>query len=64
MLGPVMVFSWVVVAGFAWLIFRTSIPTALIIGACLSPTDPILAASVLAKSKFSDRVPKRLKNVS
>jgi NhaP-type Na+/H+ or K+/H+ antiporter len=35
----------------------------MIIGACLSPTDPVLAASVLAKSRFSDRVPKRLKNV-
>jgi NhaP-type Na+/H+ or K+/H+ antiporter len=35
----------------------------MIIGACLSPTDPVLAASVLAKSKFSDRVPKRLKNL-
>jgi len=64
MLGPVMVVSWIVVAGISWLVFRTSIPTSLIIGACLSPTDPVLAASVLAKSRFSDRVPKRLKNVS
>jgi sodium/hydrogen antiporter len=36
----------------------------MIIGACLSPTDLVLAASVLAKSRFSDRVPSRIKNVS
>ncbi|CZR55424.1 related to Na+/H+ antiporter CNH1 [Phialocephala subalpina] len=62
-LGPIMAFSWAVTALFAALIFKTSIPTALIIGACLSPTDPVLAASVLAKSRFSERVPSRLKNL-
>jgi NhaP-type Na+/H+ or K+/H+ antiporter len=36
----------------------------MIIGACLSPTDLVLAASVLAKSRFSDRVPSRIKNLS
>jgi len=35
----------------------------MIIGACLSPTDPVLAASVLSKSKFSKRVPARLRNM-
>lgn len=64
MLGPVMVFSWAVTALFAYLVFQTTVPTAMIIGACLSPTDPVLAASVLAKSRFSDRVPSRIKNVS
>lgn len=63
MLGPVMSFSWAITSLFAFLIFQTAIPTAMIIGACLSPTDPVLAASVLAKSRFSDRVPKRIKNV-
>lgn len=63
MLGPVMTVSFALPAVFAYFIFQCSLPTALIIGACLSPTDPVLAASVLAKSKFSDRVPKRLKHV-
>ncbi|KAG4437520.1 hypothetical protein IFR05_006992 [Cadophora sp. M221] len=62
-LGPVMTFSWAITALFAFLIFKTSVSTALIIGACLSPTDPVLAASVLSKSRFSERVPKRLKHV-
>lgn len=63
MLGPVMTFGWLVSAAFAQLLFQCGWPTALVIGACLSPTDPVLAASVLAKSRFSDRVPARLKNM-
>ncbi|KUJ24553.1 Na(+)/H(+) antiporter-like protein [Mollisia scopiformis] len=62
-LGPIMAFSWAITALFAYFIFKTSIPAALIIGACLSPTDPVLAASVLAKSHFSERVPSRLKHL-
>ncbi|XMA18741.1 hypothetical protein WAI453_011532 [Rhynchosporium graminicola] len=62
-LGPVMTFSWAITALFAYFIFQTSIAAALIIGACLSPTDPVLAASVLSKSRFSQRVPPRLKHV-
>lgn len=58
-----MFFSWAVTSLFAYLIFRTSLPTALIIGACLSPTDPVLAASVLSNSKFSSRVPRRLRHL-
>lgn len=62
-LGPIMAFSWAITSLFAYLIFRTTVATALIIGACLSPTDPVLAASVLADSRFSGRVPKRLKHL-
>jgi NhaP-type Na+/H+ or K+/H+ antiporter len=58
-----MTFSWAITALFAKFIFDTSIPTALIIGACLSPTDPVLAASVLSNSRFSERVPRRLKHL-
>lgn len=63
-LGPVMAFSWAVTALFAYLFFRTTGPTAMVIGACLSPTDPVLAVSVLAKPRFSNWVPSRIKNVS
>lgn len=63
-LGPVMVFSWALTSLFAYLVFRVSPPTAMIIGACLSPTDPVLAASVLSEgSRFAARVPRRLRNV-
>ena len=63
MLGPVMTFSWLITALFIHLILRTSVTTALITSACLAPTDPVLAASVLAESRFSNRVPARLKNL-
>ena len=33
------------------------------IAACLTPTDPVLAASVLSNSQFSGRVPKRIKHL-
>jgi sodium/hydrogen antiporter len=58
-----MTFSWAITALFAYFIFQTNVATALIIGACLAPTDPVLAASVLSKSRFSQRVPKRLKHL-
>jgi NhaP-type Na+/H+ or K+/H+ antiporter len=62
-LGPIMTFSWAITAFFAYFIFQTNSPTALIIGACLAPTDPVLAASVLSDSRFSQRVPKRLRDL-
>ena len=63
MLGPVMVFGWLIVALFVYLLLGTDIPTALIVSACLTPTDPVLAASVLSNSQFSNRVPRRLKHM-
>lgn len=58
-----MTFSWAVTSLFAYYIFKVKAPTAMIIGACLSPTDPVLAASVLSESRFSERVPKRLRHL-
>lgn len=63
LLGPVMTFSWLIVAAFVALIFKTDVSTALIVGACLTPTDPVLAASILSNSQFSSRVPKRIKDM-
>ena len=63
MLGPVMTFSWLITAGFVYAILQTNFTTALIISACLAPTDPVLAASVLAESTFSKRVPRRLRHM-
>ena len=63
MLGPVMVVGWLVVAMFVWLVLSTSVPTALIVAACLTPTDPVLAASVLSESRFSNRVPRRIRHL-
>ncbi|KAF2231146.1 Na(+)/H(+) antiporter 2 [Viridothelium virens] len=63
LLGPVMVVGWLVCALFIWALFPVSFPAALTIAACLTPTDPVLAASVLSESPFSSRVPMRLRQM-
>ncbi|KAK4981581.1 hypothetical protein LTR66_009878 [Elasticomyces elasticus] len=63
MLGPVMTFGWLVCALFVYILFQADVATSLTIAACLTPTDPVLAASILSNSKFSTRVPKRLKDM-
>lgn len=62
-LGPVMTYSWAASSLLAYLVFHASLPAAVIIGACLSPTDPVLAAAVLGGSRFSSRVPRRVRNL-
>ncbi|GAB7358822.1 hypothetical protein MBLNU230_g4046t1 [Neophaeotheca triangularis] len=63
LLGPVMTFSWFICAAIVYLIFHTSFKTALVVAACLTPTDPVLAASIISNSQFSTRVPKRIKDM-
>ena len=63
LLLPNMAFGWIVSATIIYLVLGTSFTTALIVSACLTPTDPILSASVLGEAKFSSRVPKRLRNL-
>lgn len=58
-----MVFGWLISAVFIVLLFKADIATALAIAACLTPTDPVLASSILANSQFSSRVPKRIKDM-
>ncbi len=62
LLGPVMTFSWLITALFVYLVLRTDMSTALVVSACLAPTDPVLAASVLS-SRFSERVPRRIRHM-
>lgn len=63
LLGPVMGFSWVVTAVFVKAVLGTGWAVAGIVSACLAPTDPVLAASVLAESAFARRVPRRLRHM-
>ena len=63
MLGPVMTISWLITAGLVYAVLQTKPTTALIIGACLAPTDPVLAVSVLAESTFSKQVSRRLRHL-
>ncbi|KAL8851750.1 MAG: hypothetical protein Q9221_003360 [Calogaya cf. arnoldii] len=63
LLIPVMTYGWIVTAAFVYAIMKTQWSTALIISACLTPTDPVLAAAVLQGSRFSGRVPRRLRHM-
>ena len=63
LLGPVMSFGWLVSAVIIYFVLQVEFTTALIIGACLTPTDPVLSASVLGEARFSQRVPKRLRHL-
>jgi NhaP-type Na+/H+ or K+/H+ antiporter len=58
-----MISGWLICTGFIMAIFKTDIATAFTISACLTPTDPVLAASVLSNSQFSTRVPKRIRDL-
>lgn len=58
-----MAFGWLICAVFVYFIFNTSFFTALAVAACLTPTDPVLASSILSNSQFSGRIPKRIKDM-
>ncbi len=63
LLGPIMTAGWLISAIIIRVVFSTTWPTALIIAACLTPTDPVLSASVIGEAKFSQRVPQRLRHL-
>lgn len=50
LLGPVMTFAWVLCAAFVMLIFDTDIATAMVVSACLTPTDPVLVSITMVKA--------------
>ena len=58
-----MAFSWLATAGLVYGVLGTKFTTALIVSACLAPTDPVLSASVLAESRFANRVPSRIRHM-
>ncbi|KAE9963114.1 hypothetical protein BLS_009622 [Venturia inaequalis] len=63
LLGPVMASSWVICALIMHFMFHIEWATSFVIAACLTPTDPVLAASVLSNSQFSTRVPARIRHL-
>ena len=63
LLGPNMIAGFLISAGLIYSIMGTSVTTAFIVAACLTPTDPVLSASVLGEARFSERVPKRIRHI-
>jgi NhaP-type Na+/H+ or K+/H+ antiporter len=64
LLGPGMVAMWVSTSLIIWaLVPNFGFVYALAVGACVTPTDPVLAANIV-KGKFADKnIPKELQNI-
>ncbi|KAH6603629.1 alkali metal cation h+ antiporter nha1 [Trichoderma cornu-damae] len=64
LLVPVMAFGWLIVSLFVWwMIPPLSWLESLVVAACVTATDPVLASSVVGKGKFAKRVPKHLRDL-
>lgn len=63
LLGPNMIAGWMISAVIIYLVLSTTWVNAMIVAACLTPTDPVLSASVIAETRFSQRIPKRIRNL-
>ncbi|OTB01383.1 hypothetical protein M426DRAFT_25687 [Hypoxylon sp. CI-4A] len=64
LLLPVMTFGWLITSLFVWWMFPIlSWLESLVVAACVTATDPVLASSVVGKGKFAKRVPKHLRDL-
>ncbi|MBX7267686.1 cation:proton antiporter [Micromonospora sp. Llam7] len=53
----------VVSAGLAWLVLGLPVALAVLLGACVTPTDPVLASSVVSGGPAERQLPARLRQV-
>ncbi|KAF2225823.1 Sodium/hydrogen exchanger family-domain-containing protein [Elsinoe ampelina] len=64
LLIPVMTFGWLITSLFIyWLIPSLNWLDSLVVAACVTATDPVLASSVVGKGKFAKRVPKHIRDL-
>ncbi|KAK9464950.1 Sodium/hydrogen exchanger family-domain-containing protein [Lipomyces arxii] len=64
LLVPVMTFGWLISSVFIWkLVPSLRWVDSLVVAACITATDPVLASAVVGKGKFSKRVPGHLRNL-
>ncbi|KAI1659574.1 alkali metal cation/H+ antiporter Nha1 C terminus-domain-containing protein [Daldinia decipiens] len=64
LLLPVMTFGWLITSLIIWWMFPIlSWLESLVVAACVTATDPVLASSVVGKGKFAKRVPKHLRDL-
>ncbi|KAF4551297.1 Alkali metal cation/H+ antiporter Nha1-like protein [Elsinoe fawcettii] len=64
LLVPVMTFGWLITSLFIYgLIPSLNWLDSLVIAACVTATDPVLASSVVGKGKFAKRVPKHIRDL-
>ncbi|MEX0655902.1 MAG: cation:proton antiporter [Phycisphaeraceae bacterium] len=63
LLGPVMVAMWLVGGALVWALLGTGMLTALAIGAVITPTDPVLATSIVTGDFARRRLPATLRHL-
>ncbi|KAK4455906.1 Na(+)/H(+) antiporter [Podospora aff. communis PSN243] len=64
LLVPVMTVGWLITSVFVWwLVEPLNWLDSLVVAACVTATDPVLASSVVGKGKFAKRVPKHLRDL-
>ncbi|KAK3938361.1 Na(+)/H(+) antiporter [Diplogelasinospora grovesii] len=64
LLIPVMTFGWLITSLFIWwMVPPLDWLESLVVAACVTATDPVLASSVVGKGKFAKRVPKHLRDL-
>lgn len=65
LLIPVMTFGWLITSLFIWALFHGHLDwlDSLVVAACVTATDPVLASSVVGKGKFAKRVPRHLRDL-
>ncbi|KAM5543223.1 hypothetical protein V8D89_003097 [Ganoderma adspersum] len=64
MVVPTMAFGWIVVAAVIFALFPSlNFVSALVIAACLTPTDPIISAAIVGGRYANRHVPERLRNI-
>ncbi|MFL5253860.1 MAG: cation:proton antiporter [Rhodopila sp.] len=61
-LGPGMVLMWVVASGVTWATLGAPLLTAVVIGAAISPTDPVLSSPILTGRLAQRVVPAELRH--
>ncbi|KAI1172185.1 alkali metal cation/H+ antiporter Nha1 C terminus-domain-containing protein [Nemania sp. FL0916] len=63
LLLPVMTFGWLITSLIVFWLFPLNYLESLVVAACVTATDPVLASSVVGKGKFAKRVPKHLRDL-
>lgn len=63
MIGPVMLAMWLASALAGWLLLPGSLLLAMVIGAAVTPTDPVLAGSILSSRLAARNIPCRLRHL-
>lgn len=63
LLAVAMIGMTVVSAGLTWLVLGFPVALAVLLGACVTPTDPVLAASIVSGGPAEQQLPARLRQV-